>query len=171
MPRKRAKRASKWAFLIVWAILLAAGAFRLWQQSQSAHPARQGAGVVTHFVDGDTIDVSGYGRIRLIGIDTPERGRPGFVQATERTRALCDGQAVRVEVCPVRPTDRYGRTRALIYLPDGMMLNTRLLEEGWAVVYTLPPCHVDSAQWLPLERAARDAKRGLWDNADANGRP
>jgi len=143
-------------------VLVAAASFRVWQQSQTAHPPIHGTAVVTHIVDGDTIDVSGYGRIRLIGMDTPERGRPGFAEATERTRALCGGQTVQVEVCPVRSTDRYGRTRALIYLPDGTMLNTRLIEEGWAVVYTVMPCHIDSAQWLPLERQAREAHRGLW---------
>ena len=121
-----------------------------------------GTGLVTRVVDGDTIAVGGYGRIRLIGIDTPERGRRGFQEATERTRALCEGQVVRVEVCPVRSTDRYGRTRALISLPDGSLLNTRLLEEGLASVYTLPPCHVDTEEWLVYERAARDAHRGLW---------
>ena len=39
-------------------------------------------GVVTHDVDGDTIDVEGVGRIRVIGIDTPERGACGYDSAT-----------------------------------------------------------------------------------------
>jgi micrococcal nuclease len=58
--------------------------------------------IVTNVVDGDTVDVTvdlGFKihtvqRIRLAGIDTPERGQPGYYEAKERLRVLCADRQV-----------------------------------------------------------------------------
>ena len=53
--------------------------------------------IVTHIVDGDTIDVVtdvGTFRVRLIGIDTPEVGDCYYQEATNRLSSLIAGQAV-----------------------------------------------------------------------------
>lgn len=57
---------------------------------------------VYNVVDGDTVDVMvdlGFKmytkeRIRLAGIDTPERGQPGYTEAAERLKQLLLGQSV-----------------------------------------------------------------------------
>ena len=41
-------------------------------------------GIVTNVVDGDTVDVAGVGRIRVIGIDTPEICVPCLVGVADR---------------------------------------------------------------------------------------
>ena len=75
---------------------------------------------VVNIVDGDTIDVEIEGktyRVRYIGMDTPERGRPFFSEATEANRKLVEGKTVVVEK-DVSDTDRYGRLLLYVYLED-----------------------------------------------------
>ena len=54
-------------------------------------------GPVTHIVDGDTFDIRADGevvRIRVCGIDAPERGEPGFEEATDTMRLLIEGRSL-----------------------------------------------------------------------------
>jgi endonuclease YncB( thermonuclease family) len=82
----------------------------------SSGPAEQGeSALVTHVVDGDTIDVqtaSGEdGRIRIIGIDTPERGECNFGPATYLMKSLVLGKTVVLSTAgsEKNTVDRYGR--------------------------------------------------------------
>lgn len=49
----------------------------------------EASGYCYHVVDGDTIDVEGVGRIRLVGVNTPERGEPGYREATDFVKSMC----------------------------------------------------------------------------------
>lgn len=64
----------------------------------------------TRVIDGDTFDLhsrAGRVRIRIYGIDTPERGERGYQAATEGLRALLAAGPV---ACAVRPGEvTYGR--------------------------------------------------------------
>ena len=51
---------------------------------------------VTRVVDGDTVKLSNGETVRLIGIDTPEKGQCGFNEATNLMRSLVQGQTVAV---------------------------------------------------------------------------
>ena len=89
-------------------------------------------GLVTHVVDGDTVDVAGVGRIRVIGIDTPERGECGYDSATYAMSALVLGQEVTLVPGAVDDADRYGRL--LRYVDVGPVdAGLRLIEDGWAI--------------------------------------
>lgn len=121
---------------------------------------------VERVVDGDTIIVSGVGRVRLIGVDTPESVDPRRPveffgkEASAFTRRLVDGKLVRLEYDWER-ADRYGRTLAYAYLPDGTFLNAEIIEQGYGHAYTrFPFKHLD--RFRRLEREARQAGRGLW---------
>jgi micrococcal nuclease len=97
-------------------------------------------GVVTHVVDGDTLDVRidgrGIERVRLIGLDTPEVGACGASAATAAARRLADGRAVVLRGDVTQATrDRYGRLLAYVWLPGGRDLGFRLLAGGHARVY------------------------------------
>jgi endonuclease YncB( thermonuclease family) len=71
----------------------------------------------------------------------------------------------RLQVEPLE-TDRYGRTVALVRLPDGTLLNEALVAEGLAWVYDAY-CHEELCQRLrELEQQARREKRGLWAEAE-----
>lgn len=119
---------------------------------------------VTKIVDGDTIDVEIEGetyRLRYIGVDTPERGRPFFSEATEANRQLVENQTVFLEK-DVSETDRYGRLLRYVYLRKGTMVNAELVCQGFAQVATFPPDVKYQEAFLQLQREARDAGRGLW---------
>ena len=58
-------------------------------------------------------------------------------------------------------TDRYGRTLAYVYLPDGTFVNAEIIGQGYGHAYTrFPFKHLD--RFRQLEREARNAGRGLW---------
>ena len=89
-------------------------------------------GVVTNVVDGDTIDVAGVGRIRVIGIDTPERGACGYDSATYAMSVLVMGQEVTLVPGANDDADRYGRL--LRYVDVGPVdAGLSLIEDGWAI--------------------------------------
>jgi endonuclease YncB( thermonuclease family) len=119
---------------------------------------------VVRIVDGDTIVVAIGGtrgtKVRLIGIDTPERGDCMFKAATERMRALVEGKSVRLER-DVSETDRYGRLLRYVYAGD-TFVNAAMVREGFANAATFPPDVAHAMEFVALERIARDARRGLW---------
>ena len=83
-------------------------------------------GKVVGIADGDTITVLNNGRgekIRLHGIDTPEKGQAFGNKAKAVTGSMLRGRVV--EITPMT-TDRYGRTVAQVYV-DGQSLNESLV--------------------------------------------
>jgi endonuclease YncB( thermonuclease family) len=90
------------------------------------------SGTVTHVVDGDTVDVEGVGRIRVIGIDTPERGACGYDSATQAMSVLVLGRQVSLVPGTAEDADRYGRL--LRYVDIGSEdAGLSLIEDGWAI--------------------------------------
>jgi len=130
-------------------------------------PAAAGSafsGTVEEVVDGDTLRLAGGVRVRLLGLDAPERGQPLHAEAGECFRSLAAGRRVRLVVGEERPVDGYGRTLALVYADD-LLLNEELLARGLARAY------FRSEKDLPQEVARRlvlaqcrsiDRRLGLW---------
>ena len=124
-------------------------------------------GVVTHIVDGDTLDVrlaSGKReRIRLIGIDTPERGGCYAAKATERTRQLALSKPVVLRGDPTQDTrDRYGRLLAYVWIPGGKDLGYQLVAGGFAKVYVYRDAFQRLSAYRNAETASRGADGGQW---------
>lgn len=69
-------------------------------------PAR--AYLVSRVVDGDTLELGNGETVRLVGIDTPERGECGYAEATANLERLTLGRAVRLAVSD-EDRDRYDR--------------------------------------------------------------
>jgi micrococcal nuclease len=117
-------------------------------------------------VDGDTLELDGGERVRLIGVDTPETVDPRRPvqyfgkEASAFTRRLAQGRSVRLEY-DQETRDRYGRTLAYVYLPDGTFLNAEIIRQGYGHAYTRFPFRYQ-AEFLALEREARAQERGLW---------
>jgi endonuclease YncB( thermonuclease family) len=65
---------------------------------------------VSHVVDGDTVVIDSGQHVRIIGVDTPERGTCGYEAATGAMRRMVEGRTV-VLVNPgsVQDRDTYGR--------------------------------------------------------------
>lgn len=135
---------------------------------------------VSRVIDGDTIVLSDGRKVRLIGVDTPEihyteklvRDSKNTGQkiktiqslgrrASAFTKDLCLGKKVRLEY-DVDRKDRYKRTLAYVYLEDGVFVNARIIQEGFAQVLTIPPNVKYADLFLRLQQEARALKKGLW---------
>ena len=81
-------------------------------------------------IDGDTVELTDGTRIRLHGIDTPERDQPYGKQATRQLDKLL-GRTVYVEE---KDTDRYGRVVAVLWSADGTNAKIRELQEQSASI-------------------------------------
>ena len=112
---------------------------------------------MTRHTDGDTLWLSGIGKVRLIGVDTPEvYGEiecygPRASAFVERTVPI--GSRVRYRL-GVEERDRYGRALAYVWLGDGRFLNRLLLARGLAQPLTIEP-----NDEYEVEFAARDGAR------------
>ena len=125
------------------------------------------SGQVVGVIDGDTIDVLHNGqaeRIRLNGIDCPERGQAYGKKAKQFTSGLVFGKQVRVNALK---KDRHGRTVADVLLLDGTSVSHELVKAGLAWWYKQYAKHDETL--AQLEGEAREQKRGLW--ADPNPVP
>ena len=152
--------------VLVCALTLAAAIL-----ASSSSPAGAGSftyrGSVTHVIDGDTVGVrlrSGrLERIRLIGIDTPERGECFFGHATARARQLSLGKAVVLRGDASQATrDRYGRLLAYVWLPGGRDLGLQLISGGFARVYVYRSPFERLPVYRDAELRARRGSLGLW---------
>lgn len=125
-------------------------------------------------VDGDTIDVEtvrvvdrrgrAWGgqveRLRLHGIDAPERGEPGYRAATDALAALIGPRAQCVCLAGRREgedcaRDRWGRVLAVCAHAGEASANGEMVRRGYARARY-------GCDYLAEERAARAAGRGLW---------
>ncbi len=118
------------------------------------------SGTVTRVIDGDTIDValeSGPIRVRLNGIDTPERGQPWGRQASAALAELVLSK--RVEIEPFSQ-DRYERLVANVFVGT-LNVNYALVARGhtWAYRRYLTR---NNLELCSLEAEARSGRRGLW---------
>lgn len=133
-------------------------------------------GTVTHIVDGDTLDVrldSGkLERIRLIGIDTPERGACYSANAAARARQLAMSKQVVLRGDPTQDTrDRYGRLLAYVWIPGGKDLGYQLVAGGFAKVYVYRDAFQRLSAYRGAEAAAKSATGGQWKACAATAVP
>ena len=128
--------------------------------------------LVTRVVDGDTIRVQIDGkeyRVRYIGIDTPETVDPRRPvqcfgkEASERNQQLVEGQTVGLEK-DISEVDGFDRLLRYVWVGD-VMVNTTLVEEGYALASTYPPDVRYAERFAALQVQAREASRGLWGPA------
>jgi micrococcal nuclease len=115
---------------------------------------------VVRVFDGDTLEVLHNHhpeRIRLNGIDCPEKGQAYGKRAKQAASALVFGKEVTLQTFG---KDKYGRTIADVLLPDGTNVNHTLVKDGWCWW---------SRKYAPndvileeLETTARTSGVGLW---------
>ena len=146
--------------------VLAASVAVLQLASPSARITRSESVVVRAVFDGDTIDVSTYGRVRLLGIDAPEIGRgydtpaPFGREARDRLAALVLHRWVRLEQEGLR-RDAYNRHLAYVMREDGVFVNAAMVREGLARVSArVPLTRLDELKRAEAE--AQSFRRGMW---------
>ncbi len=117
--------------------------------------------------DGDTVTVRIDGkeyRARLIGIDAPELGQwPWGERAKDHLIALMydAGWKVLVETDVVK-SDKYDRLLAYLWTQQGELINERMLLDGCAVLFTIPPNVKYANRFTKAEARARRERKGIW---------
>lgn len=125
---------------------------------------------VVHVIDGDTVELAPDdvhpqgGRVRYLGINTPELDQPLYEEASEANRRLVEGRDVWIAL-DVQPRDQYGRILAYVWTADHFV-NLELVRQGYATAYTEPPNVRYTDMILEAQREAREAGLGLWQSAD-----
>ena len=124
--------------------------------------SRVTTGKVIKIVDGDTYDIlledNKTKRIRMDGIDAPERGMPFYKVSKDYLGLLCFGQMVRLEQTD---TDQYGRTVAKTYQQNGDELGLLMIKAGYAWHFKK---YSSDGKLAKAESDARKKKAGLWND-------
>jgi endonuclease YncB( thermonuclease family) len=123
------------------------------------------AGRVLWIDDGDSLelrdDLGRRFRVRLRGIDAPERAQPYANVSRRNLSRLARGRPVTVSYDGV---DKYGRLLAWVYVDEGVSVNLLQVQAGLAWHYAFPgrPWTADDDLLARAEHEARVARRGLW---------
>lgn len=89
---------------------------------------------VVRVIDGDTMELGNGETVRLLAIDTPEKGEAFYERATALLAAVALGKEARL-VQSGRQRDHYGRLLAYVYVNDTLLVNKVLVDSGLAYVY------------------------------------
>lgn len=151
-------------------------------QENIAYISQEKLALVKRAIDGDTIELEGGARVRLIGINTPElelgeRGIECFgVQAKDKIRELLEGKYIRL-VNDVSEFDRYGRALRYVYVADfdpdtrkekEIFVNLEMVRQGYAYEATYPPDVGHRQEFLDAQKYARENNLGLWKECKKN---
>jgi endonuclease YncB( thermonuclease family) len=132
------------------------------------------SGEVVAVTDGDTITVLDAGKtrrkVRLAGIDAPERGQPGGYRSKESLSQLVYARRVRVED---EKNDPYGRIVGKVWVApaecpscgatvDAGLAQIELGRAWWYRQYAHEQSPEDRARYAAAEREARASRAGLW---------
>ncbi|MCA9070602.1 MAG: thermonuclease family protein [Planctomycetaceae bacterium] len=117
------------------------------------------SGIVVGISDGDTLTIldadKKQHKIRLHGIDSPEKGQP----FGDRAKHALSEKVFKKRILAVKTDlDRYGRTVAEVYVDD-RLINQEMVSEGWAWHYVK---YSDSEALADAEEKARSKNLGLW---------
>ena len=109
-----------------------------------------------YVMDGDTFRTEDKEKIRLWGIDAPEKGQAYADESRDRLKKLCEGKTVRLEI---KDIDQYKRKVAVVWLGK-TNINLKMVKEGlaWHYAYFAP----DAKDLATAEKSARKARKGLW---------
>jgi len=117
-------------------------------------------GKVVKIFDGDTFEIlmsdNTTLKVRMSGIDAPEKGMPFYKVAKNYLGTLCFQNEVMIVT---KGKDRYNRTIAQSYLPDGRELGEEMVAAGYAWHFVK---YSNDKKLDSIENVARIEKRGLW---------
>lgn len=132
--------------------------------------------VVEKVIDGDTIVLGNAGKVRLLGINTPEvahRDRQGEAygdEARARLKQLLEGKRVTLTFDQQR-RDRFDRLLAYVMREDGTPVNELLLREGLARALFLQPNMQQLEHYFAIEAEAQQTGQGIWSLKEYQVRP
>lgn len=126
-------------------------------------------GKMVRVLDGDTVEVltpsNVLWRVRVAGIDSPEKGQP-FGNAAKRQ--MIELGALKEVVVIWQKKDRYQRIVGKVVV-GGVDLGLAMIQTGFAwhyKKYEFEQAPADRMNYSAAESQARAAKRGLWADKD-----
>jgi micrococcal nuclease len=97
------------------------------------------ANYVTRVIDGDTFQTASGEIIRLLCVNTPEKGKEGYEEATSYLENMILSKEVLLKPS-ITNTDKYGRSLRYVYVNDtGMFVNQMILDSGYGELLVIPP--------------------------------
>ncbi len=170
--RRRHKAISLLIFILGLIYVVATQSGWLDNAGKAAQDNNPGLYSINHYVDGDTIAVNMNGTVetvRFIGVDTPETHKPntpvqcfGPDAANNTKEVISKFGKVRLQADPLDTNrDVYGRLLRYIYLPDGTLLDKKIISDGYGFAYLSFPFS-KKAEFAQAQQAAQTAKLGLW---------
>ena len=163
----RRSRSSKtkqrlWSITLVVAVTILIVLFRLVEEI-GPERAPEDRWTVIRILDGDTVELLGGDRLRLLALDTPEKNEPLHDEAAALLSRLVLNKAARVEFAG-RRRDRYGRLLGYLYL-DTLLINKVMIDSGMGCLYLFDDTDVRSQEvvnMLAAQQSALERKVGLW---------
>lgn len=126
---------------------------------------------VAHVYDGDTIKLIDGRKLRLIGINTPERGRDGkqdepFYQAAkDQLQKIIKKNDSKIKIVfGIDKQDRYKRFLTHIFTMKNENINAQLIRKGMGFTIVVPPNTQLLSCYQNAEREAKKYKRGIWNH-------
>jgi micrococcal nuclease len=116
---------------------------------------------VAYVLDGDTLNCSNGERIRLLLVDSPERGPFGTLARNALAALLPSGSEIRLEL-DQESRDERGRLLAYVFLADGRMVNEMLIRQGYAFLKPSVVNRRHGARLRAAESTARQQRLGVW---------
>ena len=148
--------------LLFLVVLLALVLLIILRPRQDTSPAEILSGRLM-VVDGDSFRRADGSKVRLLGIDTPEKGEPLYQEAKIRLAELLQEAELSYRHGR-RRFDRYGRELAFVYA-EGLLVNRILLAEGLARAYLFMDDLSDLAfvdSLCAAQQQARALDLGIW---------
>ncbi|MFH1372704.1 MAG: thermonuclease family protein [bacterium] len=158
--RRRLRTAVRWLLLLLLVVVIVA--FRFAEEiGFDRRPSDRF--VVAKIEDGDTVELLGGDRLRLLSVDTPEKGQPLYDEACRFLSDLTLGQQARIEFAG-RRRDKYGRLLGYLYI-DSLFINKAILDSGLGYLYLFKDTELNRPETKELLTAQRNAMQkgvGLW---------
>ena len=128
-----------------------------------------GTYLVSYVIDGDTFKIGNNIPIRLLGIDSPEKGECYYNESKQALKDLIENKQVRLEK-DITDKDKYERWLRYVILPneskDNLLVNDYLVRQGYAVAMAIPPNNRYRDLLSSAQYEAKKKKRGLWVECD-----
>ena len=118
--------------------------------------------VVSRVLDGDTIELDDGRKIRLLNINTPEKGLAFSEEARDFLKTF-ENESIELEIEGV---GKYGRILGRIY-SENDYLNLKLVELGLAHKYIVES--EELSKFSEAEKLARENELGIWEKSEKYG--
>jgi micrococcal nuclease len=123
---------------------------------------------VTEVIDGDTFYLGNGDKIRMLGINTPESGRPYAQEATDfLTNMILGKEVTLVNDSKNDDVDSYGRLLAHVYVND-TFVNYEIIKAGYAFWYPYTSGTDFDTEYEAAQNDASNNKIGLWTESSYN---